>query len=48
LAHLVGSQQEQIDHVEQHMEHASRNAEQGLKQIEKANISASESSCVIS
>jgi len=30
------------------MEHASRNAEEGLKQIEKANVAASESACIIS
>jgi t-SNARE complex subunit (syntaxin) len=48
LAHIVGSQQEQIDHVETHMENASRNAEEGLKQIEKAKIAASESTCIIS
>jgi len=47
LAHIVASQQEQIDEVEAHMENANQNAESGLQQVEKANA-ASESSCLIS
>lgn len=49
LAHIVGSQQEQIDQVETHMEDAKENTEAGLKQVEKANEKAdSPYQCVIS
>merc|ERR1711935_578355 len=47
LAHIIGSQQEQVDEVEEHMERANESAEAGLKQIEKANTKASTSSCLI-
>jgi t-SNARE complex subunit (syntaxin) len=48
LAHIVASQQEQIDEVETHMEDANTNAENGLKQIEKASAKAESSQCIIS
>ncbi len=49
LAHIVGSQQEQIDQIEGQMEESRANAEQGLSHIQKANEKASSSSqCTIS
>ncbi|KAI2491187.1 hypothetical protein MHU86_23382 [Fragilaria crotonensis] len=49
LAHIVGSQQEQIDQIEGQMENSRANAEQGLSHIQKANEKASASSqCTIS
>ena len=49
LAKVVGDQQEQIDEVETHMEEATSNVVDGLKQVEKANIKAdSKSQCVVS
>ena len=47
LAHIVGSQQDDIDTVENHMEDANKTAEAGLKQVQKANEKA-DSSCIIS
>jgi len=47
LAQIVASQQDQIDEVENHMEEAHKNAENGLKQFEKAN-EVSENNCVVS
>lgn len=47
LAHIISSQQEQIDEVEENMEQAHQGAEAGLKQIEKANTKASASTCLI-
>lgn len=46
LAHIVGSQQEQIDTIETQMEDSKANAEKGLAHVVKANEKAS--SCVIS
>jgi t-SNARE complex subunit (syntaxin) len=37
LAHVVGSQQEQIDHVETQMEESKENAENGLAHVVEAN-----------
>lgn len=48
LAHIVSAQQDQVDEVEVTMEQANKNAESGLKQIEKAHAKSMESSCVIS
>jgi len=48
LAHIVGSQQEQIDTIENHMEESRVNAEAGLKQVEKANEKYGNGQCVIS
>jgi syntaxin 7 len=47
LAHIVGSQQEQIDQIETQMEESKENAEKGLAHVVKANEKAS-ASCVIS
>jgi len=47
LAHIIDSQQEDIDQVEENMEQANQSAEAGLKQIEKANAKASQQSCLI-
>ena len=48
LAHIVGSQQEQVDQIETQMEHAKSNAESGLEQVQKANDKYGQSQCVIS
>jgi len=48
LAHIVGSQQEQVDQIENQMEQSKANAEQGLSHIQKANLKASQSQCLIS
>ena len=37
LAHIVGSQQEQIDHVETQMEESKENTENGLAHVVEAN-----------
>ena len=47
LAHIVGSQQEQIDTIENQMEESKINAEAGLKQVERANEKYG-NQCVIS
>jgi len=47
LAHIISSQQEHVDEVEEHMERANESTEAGLKQIEKANAKSSASSCLI-
>lgn len=47
LAHIISSQQEQVDEVEKHMEEATGHAASGLEQIQKATAK-SEKSCVIS
>ena len=44
----MASQQEQVDQVEEHMEDANKNAESGLKEIEKASAKADSSQCIIS
>ena len=46
LAHIVGSQQEQIDTIETQMEESKANAEKGLAHVVKANEKAS--TCIIS
>jgi len=48
LAHIVGSQQEQIDTIETQMEDSRMNAESGLQQVEKANEKYGQTNCVIS
>jgi syntaxin 7 len=48
LAHIVGSQQEQIDIIENQMEESKVNAESGLKQVERANEKYGSGQCVIS
>ena len=48
LANIVAFQQEQVDEVEVTMEQANKNAESGLKQIEKAHAKANEGTCIIS
>lgn len=48
LAHIVGSQQEQIDQIETQMEESRANAESGLKQVERANEKYGSSQCVVS
>ena len=48
LAHIVGSQQDDIDTIEVQMEESRANAESGLKQVEKANEKYGSSNCVIS
>lgn len=48
LAHIVGSQQEQIDQIETQMEESRANAESGLKQVERANEKYGNSQCVVS
>jgi syntaxin 7 len=48
LAHIVGSQQEQIDSIETQMEDSRANAESGLTQIEKANEKFGSAQCTIS
>jgi len=47
LANIISLQQDQVDEVEVHMEEATKHAESGLTQIQKANAK-SEQSCVIS
>lgn len=48
LAHIVGSQQEQIDQIETQMEDSRANAESGLKQVERANEKYGTTQCVVS
>jgi t-SNARE complex subunit (syntaxin) len=48
LANIVSFQQDQVDEVETTMEEANKNAESGLKQIEKAHAKSEEGNCVIS
>ena len=48
LAHIISSQQDQIDTIETQMEESRANAEQGLKQVEKANEKYGNSQCTIS
>ena len=48
LAHIVSSQQEQIDNIETQMEDSRANAEAGLKQVEQANDKYGSGNCVIS
>jgi t-SNARE complex subunit (syntaxin) len=37
IAHIVGSQQEQIDHAETQMEESKENTKNGLAHVVKAN-----------
>ena len=48
LAHIVGSQQEQIDTIEQQMDDARGNAESGLEQVQKANEKYGSNQCILS
>ena len=48
LAHIVASQQDQVDAIETQMEDSRANADSGLKQIEKANEKYGSANCVIS
>lgn len=48
LAHIVGSQQEDIDRIETQMEDAHANAQSGLRQVEKANEKYGQANCTIS
>mmetsp|Transcript_96642 Transcript_96642/g.278998 ORF Transcript_96642/g.278998 Transcript_96642/m.278998 type:complete len:265 (-) Transcript_96642:193-987(-) len=48
LAHIVGSQQDQVDQIETQMEDARNNAESGLEQVQKANDRYNDSNCTIS
>jgi t-SNARE complex subunit (syntaxin) len=48
LAHIVGSQQEHVDSIENQMEESAANAESGLKQVQKANEKYGGTQCVIS
>lgn len=48
LAHIVGSQQDQVDSIETQMEDSKINAEKGLEHVTKANEKASATNCVIS
>ena len=48
LAHIVGSQQEDIDNIENQMEESKVNADSGLQQVEKANEKFGSGNCVIS
>jgi t-SNARE complex subunit (syntaxin) len=48
LAHIVGSQQDDIDRIETQMEDAHANAESGLRQVEKANEKYGQTNCIIS
>jgi len=47
LANIVSYQQDQVDEVEVHMENANKNAESGLKQLEKAKAKQDQN-CIIS
>jgi len=47
LANIVGSQQEDIDQIDNQMEESKEHAAAGLKQVEEANIKADQN-CVIS
>jgi t-SNARE complex subunit (syntaxin) len=48
LAHIVGSQQEQVDQIEDKMEDARNTAQSGLDQVHKANEKYGTNQCVIS
>ncbi|KAG7340199.1 hypothetical protein IV203_033553 [Nitzschia inconspicua] len=48
LAHIVGSQQEQVDQIEDKMEEARNTAQSGLDQVHQANEKYGNSQCVIS
>jgi syntaxin 7 len=48
LAHIVGSQQGNIDTIESQMEDSRANAESGLRQVEKANEKFGASNCTVS
>lgn len=48
LAHIVGSQQDHVDQIENQMEDARNNAQNGLAQVQKANDRYNNSNCTIS
>jgi t-SNARE complex subunit (syntaxin) len=48
LAHIVGSQQEQVDQIEDKMEDARNTAQSGLDQVHKANEKYGTTQCIIS
>jgi Fe2+ transport system protein B len=48
LAHIVGSQQDDVDQIETQMDDARGNAESGLEQIQKANEKYNNAQCIIS
>lgn len=48
LAHIVGSQQDQVDTIETQMEDSRNNAESGLSQVQQANERYNSSQCTIS
>ena len=48
LAHIVGSQQDHVDQIENQMEDARNNAQSGLDQVQKANYKYNNSNCTIS
>ena len=48
LAHIVGSQQEQVNQIETQMEESRNNAESGLEQVQKAKDKYGQSQCIIS
>jgi t-SNARE complex subunit (syntaxin) len=48
LAHIVGSQQEQVDQIEDKMEDARNTAQSGLDQVHKANEKFGTNQCSIS
>jgi syntaxin 7 len=47
LAHIVASQQDDIDQIETQMDDARANAESGLQQVEKANEKFGSAQCSI-
>jgi t-SNARE complex subunit (syntaxin) len=48
LAHIVGSQQEQVDQIEDQMEEAKNTAQSGLDQVHKANEKYGNNQCIVS
>jgi t-SNARE complex subunit (syntaxin) len=48
LAHIVGSQQEQVDQIENQMEDARNTAQSGLEQVHQANEKYGNNQCVVS
>jgi hypothetical protein len=47
LAHIVSTQQENIDQIETQMEDSKANAENGLKQVELANEKFGTTNCIL-
>jgi t-SNARE complex subunit (syntaxin) len=48
LAHIVGSQQDNVDTIETQMDDARNNAESGLSQVQQANDRYNNTQCTIS